>query len=174
MWQDVDKPRNLITKCHFTSIMAATPARNTQHAALVAVSDKIITSLSADPMDVAQTLFGREIIPQGLLDSMENKTKNECASELMCEVLKKVDNFSGNFDLFVEVLQERLWLEDTVKLIWETLEVSHPPPAPPTSLSCLYNAHLVAMLLDNRGRHLKLCCMQSLNPHSLVVDHIEM
>jgi hypothetical protein len=103
---------------------SAPPVRNIKHAALVAVNDKIITSISADPQDVAETLFARGMIPQGLLVQAESKTRKEKASELMGAVLTKVEIFPDNFDLFMEVFQERLWLKDTVKLIQSQLEVS--------------------------------------------------
>jgi hypothetical protein len=101
------------------------PARNIKHAALVASYDKIITSISADPLDVAQTLFAKEMIPQGLLASLQeagNKTKKEKASELMGAVLTAVEIFPNNFDVFVEVIQDKLWLKNTVKLIQGQLE----------------------------------------------------
>jgi hypothetical protein len=103
------------------------PPTNIKHATLVAINDKIITSIAGDPLDVAQTLFAKGMIPQGLLESLqqvENKTRKEKASELMGEVLMKVESFPDNFDLFVEVIKERLWLKDTVKLMHSKLEVS--------------------------------------------------
>ena len=96
---------------------------NTNHAALVAINDKIIISLSADPLVVAQSLFSRGVIPPGVLEAMqqlESKTKRDKAAELMGEVLTKVQNFPANFEVFVEVLKEQLWLEDVVQLIQET------------------------------------------------------
>ena len=99
------------------------PAANTNHAALVAINDKVITSLSADPLVVAQSLFSRGVIPPGVLESMqqlESKTKRDKAAELMGEVLTKVQNFPANFEVFLEVLNEQLWLKDVVQLIQET------------------------------------------------------
>jgi hypothetical protein len=103
---------------------SAPPARNIKHAALVAVNDKIITSISADPQDVAQTLFAKGMIPQGVLAQADNKTQKERASELMRVVLTKVEVFPDTFDVFVDVIQERPWLKESVKLIQNQLEVS--------------------------------------------------
>jgi hypothetical protein len=103
------------------------PPTNIRHATLVAINDKIITSIAGDPLDVAQTLFAKGMIPQGLLGSWqqaENKSRKEKASELMGEVLMKVESFPDNFDLFVEVIKERPWLKSTVELIHSKLEVS--------------------------------------------------
>jgi hypothetical protein len=112
-----------------TAMEGVPPARNIKHAALVASYDKIITSISADPLDVAQTLFTKGMIPKELLASLQeagNKTQKEKASELIGVVLTAVETFPINFDLFVEVIQERLWLKNTVKLIQSQLEVSLP------------------------------------------------
>jgi hypothetical protein len=100
------------------------PPTNIKHATLVAINDKIITSIAGDPLDVAQTLFAKGMILLESWQQAENKTRREKASELMGEVLMRVESFPDNFDLFVEVIKERLWLKNTVELIHSKLEVS--------------------------------------------------
>ncbi len=92
---------------------------NAEHSTLVATSDVISTSLSADPLAVAKKLFARGLIPQGVLDSVRIafKTDEEKATEIVERIISKVKHFPENFELFLEVVGEHLWLKDLVELI---------------------------------------------------------
>ena len=96
---------------------------NPQYAALVAVSDKMVSSLSADPLSVAQMMFAKGLIPQATLQSLGvvSKTKTEAAAELVQLVLSLVKDFPENFDEFMDVVDKHLWLKNLAKLIRETL-----------------------------------------------------
>ena len=94
------------------------------HAALKAVSDKMVSAISIDPPSVAQTLFAKGLITRNNIESLQNqaKTDQEKARELVKIVLKLVDTFSENYEVFLEVIDEHPWLENLAKLIHKTYD----------------------------------------------------
>ena len=62
------KGRHLLALPEFEVNMAG--KESTNHEILQGVSDKIIESLSADPLQVANSLFAKKMIPKGVLEAM--------------------------------------------------------------------------------------------------------
>lgn len=105
--------------------MAAKESTPDRHEALQVASDKIIESLSADPLLVANSLFAKKMIPQGVQEAMllGGKTNREKATQIVGAVLTHVKNFPGDFEAFVEVLNEQSCMKGLVEIIEHQLEV---------------------------------------------------
>lgn len=81
-----------------------------EYATLVAISDKLVASISQDPSSVGVQLFARGVLSSSRLN----------ANEIVDQVLKKVNAFPGNFKLLLRVFDECPWLKDLAALVRET------------------------------------------------------
>ena len=90
-----------------------------EYRALVANNDKMISEISADPLTVTSKLMAKGLIPPVSLSSahLQAKEKELKASELVEQICKKVNTFPEKFELFVEVLNELMWLQDLANLL---------------------------------------------------------
>ena len=86
-----------------------------EYDALVSIMDKLSISIAADPVPVAQTLFARGLIPPFSVD----KEKKLLASEIVEQVLNKVNLFPEDFEVFLSVMEGFTWLRGVANLIKE-------------------------------------------------------
>ena len=86
----------------------------------------IATGISIDPVSLANKLLEKGLTSQRLVEEMvsTSKGKYDKATELVVGVINIVKNSPGKFQVFMDILNEFMYLEDLVKLVHSQYEAN--------------------------------------------------
>ncbi len=93
---------------------------NPEYDTLVTINHTVSNSLSSDPLSIAQRLLAEGLISDITYSAVlhnATKTNQDKAAQLVEEVIKGVKHFPHNFERFLEIIEDFVWLNDLTKLI---------------------------------------------------------
>ena len=99
-------------------ISTVSSSTNDPHQIMLCCNDKLITSLSADPLGIAGVLLAKGLIPENTEVQMRQcSTPREKATILVTTVRQRIEIAPKRFQEFLEILSQQPWTKDIMQVL---------------------------------------------------------